>query len=190
MNTDTFLLLLDDTTIKGYEHRVTCELPMPDTDLSGNSSSTAVSEEGFKPKKLSISLKICFDDHEDLSSLVQLAEAVNSTGERKIYTIVNKLAKAYNIRQVRFTESLRASELANSLAWQVNFSLLEYNSVPEKVESAQAENTSNTSNNNDDAIGQDTPSATEDNQELTEFEKLLAKADAYFTPDNDDETTT
>ena len=189
MNNTTILLLLNDSVINGYEHRVTCELPMPDTDLSGNSSSTAISEEGFKPKKLSISLKIRFDDHDDLSSLVQLAEAVNSAGERKIYTIVNKLAKAYNIRQVRFTESLRASELANSLAWQVNFSLLEYNSVPEKVESAQADNTSNTSDN-DDAIVQDTPSATEDNQELTEFEKLLAKADAYFATKNDDETTT
>jgi len=185
-------LVLDSTPINGYDTKVNGELIMPDKDLSGNTSNSSTAEEGFKPKKISVSLKIKYVDINDLSALITLSQTLNSSDERKIYTIINQTAKAFNVRQVKFTERLRAAELDDQQAWQVNFTLLEHNSIPEKTEKRQAANnvveaesgnisqdsTVNSVIENDNAISLSKRSL---------FEQTLAFSDRRFEPD--DETT-
>ena len=134
-------LILDETTINGFGHKVTCELALPDEDLSGQSSSSAAAEGGIKPKRLRVQLNIKYDDRDDLADLVLLASATNDDGSRKKYKIVNDTATAFNIRQVRFTERFSAQELDNTQAWSVSFVLVEHISVPEKVEQKRIEST-------------------------------------------------
>ena len=128
------ILALDGTSIEGYDHKVTCDLPMPDEDLSGKSSSTAAAEGGIKPKRLRVSLNIKYENADHLADLVLLATDQNEDGARKRYDIVNKTAEAFNIRKVRFTERFNAQELGDIQAWAVSFVLVEHVSVQEKVE--------------------------------------------------------
>jgi hypothetical protein len=128
------VLSLDNSTIMGYEFIVTGEQPLPDEDLSAQSSSTLTAEQGFKGKRLRVSMKIKYDDSQQLKALVALATAINESGKRKVYTISNQTADAFGVRQVRFSERLTSQELNDSQAWSVSFVLLEHKSVPEKRE--------------------------------------------------------
>jgi len=128
-------LVLNDTKITGYGQKVTCELALPDEDLSGQSSSSAVAEKGFKPKRLRVSLNIKYENVSELSEIVLLSTATDETkGTRKVYNIENQTAKAFSVRQVRFTERVSAQELDDTQAWSVSFVLVEHLSIPEKVE--------------------------------------------------------
>ena len=40
------ILVLDNTNIEGYGHTVNCKLSLPESDLSGKSSSTCGAERG------------------------------------------------------------------------------------------------------------------------------------------------
>lgn len=131
--------LLGDFSVKGFELKVTAELALPESDLSGQSSSSASAEEGIKPKRLRVSLKIPYDDNKNLTSLITLAEATDANGSRKIYNIVNQTAEAYRIRQVRFTERFTAQEQDDSQAWGVTFVLVEQRSIPERIEQKRVE---------------------------------------------------
>ncbi|WP_438461946.1 hypothetical protein [Marinomonas sp. PE14-40] len=134
------VLALDKTKITGYGLKVTCELALPDEDLSGQSSSSATAEKGFKPKRLRVSLNIKYEDAAVLSDIVLLSTATHETkGTRKVYNIENQTAKAFSVRQVRFTERVSAQELDDSQAWSVSFVLVEHLSIPEKVEAMAIE---------------------------------------------------
>lgn len=128
------VLALDDTNIAGYGHKITCEQPLPDDDLSGQSSSSLSAENGIKPKRLRVSLNIKYSDIKNLAELVLLSTETTEDGSRKKYKIVNQTAAAFNIRQVRFSERFSAQELDGAQAWSVTFVLVEQLSVPEKVE--------------------------------------------------------
>lgn len=128
------VLSLDNNTINGFDCLVTGEQPLPDEDLSAQTSSTLTAEQGFKGKRLRVTLKIKFDDQSRLKALVALATAIDDVGRRKVYTISNQTADAFGIRQVRFSEQLRSQELADIQAWSISFVLLEHKSVPEKRE--------------------------------------------------------
>lgn len=128
-------LVLNDTKITGYGQKVTCELALPDEDLSGQSSSSAVAEKGFKPKRLRVSLNIKYENVSELSEIVLLSTATDEAKRtRKVYNIENQTAKAFSVRQVRFTERVSAQELDDTQAWSVSFVLVEHLSIPEKVE--------------------------------------------------------
>ncbi|BFM50575.1 DNA-binding protein [Marinomonas sp. THO17] len=129
-------LILNNTTITGYGLKVSCELPLPEEDLSGQSSSTATAEKGFKPKRLKVSLNIKYEDADVLSTILLLSSATDSgTGKRTVYNIDNQTASAFGVRQVRFTDRVSAQEMDGSHAWSVSFTLLEHLSTSEKIES-------------------------------------------------------
>jgi hypothetical protein len=130
------LLVIDDQEIPGYEMRIRCESPMPADDLSGQSSASLEAEKGHKPRTLRVSTKIRYQDKQQLHALVQLSTKL-ADGRRHVYTITNDTAAAFNIRQVRFSEKLAASEIDGEQAWAVDFVLREVLSVPEKVEAQQ-----------------------------------------------------
>nr|VFK16736.1 MAG: hypothetical protein BECKLFY1418C_GA0070996_102546 [Candidatus Kentron sp. LFY] len=178
MATNPTLIVLGKTAIPGYGLRVQCELPMPDKDLSGEGSGTAIAERGFKPKRLRVSLFIRYTEPEQLEALVRLAEATDDSGERVIYPILNETAKAFRIREVRFTERLQANEQDGTQAWQVSFHLVEHHSIPEKVEDRKTAPATVTTSETGKVV---TPEG-EPERELTSVERFLKWTDDRIGP--------
>ena len=128
-------LILNNTKISGYGVKVTCELALPEEDLSGQSSSSATAEKGFKPKRLRVAMKVKYDDASELANIVSLSTALDEDkGTRLVYNIENQTARAFAVRQVRFSDKVSAQELDDDQAWSVSFVLVEHLSIPEKVE--------------------------------------------------------
>ncbi|MNG03675.1 hypothetical protein D3C77_654110 [compost metagenome] len=75
-----------------------------------------------------------FNDEQALSRLFELADAKGDGGKRHIYRVGSLLAKSVKVRQAKFAGRITASEQEGLLAWQVQFTLREHNSVPEKRE--------------------------------------------------------
>jgi hypothetical protein len=123
------------------------EFPVPGTDmivnggfdyandsLAGESSGTETANKGIKPKSFTVSLKIPYDDANDLTALVRIAEAVDASGSQVVYDVVDITLNTFNVRKARFDRNFRASENESIMAWDVSFSLTEVSSTAEKVE--------------------------------------------------------
>lgn len=129
------ILTLDDTVIKGFGHKVSCRFSLPESDLSGKSSSTATAEEGDKACRLRVVMNVRYSEPQHLKEIKLMAMAKDSEkGTRKIYNIENQTAKAFGVRQVRFADEVSAQEKDEEQAWVVSFTLVEYLSTSEKVE--------------------------------------------------------
>lgn len=128
------MMLLDDFRIPGKDLRVVGNLELRTEDIAGETSGTDSVEKGIKPKILRVSVMLPFADSNDLKALVSKAEAVDSAGVRKIYTVSHLSANAAGIRQVRFFEHLNWREDRTLRIWRVSFTLQEYLSNPERVE--------------------------------------------------------
>ncbi len=180
------VLVLDQTSIQGYDQRVTASQDLPDKDLSADSSSTSVAEGGIKPTKLSVTLKIRYTDKLNLKSLVNLSRSVDDQGVRRVYQVINQTAQAYNVRQARFTERVRAAELSDQQAWQVTFTLLEHNSVPERTEDRQQTSSTTNQPSSDGTPTNTTNSAGEQGKVYTGVMKWLHVGNEMLRPDEDD----
>lgn len=167
-------LLLDRTSIQGHNLKVTANLKIESESLSGQTSSTADVHKGFKPKTLTVSLQIAYKNPDQLSSLIQLAQALEKTGKRKIYRVVNDTAATFGIKQAQFSDNFSAREDDNLKQWQVQFVLTEYRSTAEKTEQRQTTGTASTQSSTGEKIEAE---ESEQQQQLTSFEKLLKKAD-------------
>ena len=173
-------LRLGSFNVPGYGLQVTGDLEIRTEDLSGETSGSDLVSKGVKPKTLTVSLNIRFENEKDLRSLVRVAEARGSNGSLTVYTIVNRTANAAGMRQVQFTDHVRWAEQEGVRAWSVSFTLREYLSVPERVEQrekspATVSQTSAAQSLNDAA--ETTGAAEPTGQMLTNFEKLLALVD-------------
>ncbi|WP_447778837.1 baseplate complex protein [Aeromonas veronii] len=131
---NTAMLTLDGQPIVMKSMRITASMQFQDKDSSGQTSSTSRSEQGAKAKELDISGLIPFKDEQTLSRLFELADAKGDGGKRHIYRVGSLLAKSVKVRQAKFAGRITASEQEGLLAWQVQFTLREHNSVPEKRE--------------------------------------------------------
>ncbi|UOA08621.1 hypothetical protein [Methylobacter sp. S3L5C] len=173
---------LNGTKIPGYGQKVSVDLSLASEDMSGNSSHTPKAEKGDKAKSLKVQLTIKFSDEADLKSIVTMAEAKNSSGEREIYNIINQTANAVGMRKVNFTETLSIKENDGTEDWSINFSLTEYESVPEKKEARQAEKkvqsqTAKGTSVNGQTTATTTTPITDQAIELTPFEKIVKDFD-------------
>ncbi|MDX7786992.1 baseplate complex protein [Aeromonas caviae] len=128
------MLTLDGEPITMKSMRVSASMQFQDKDQSGQTSSTSSAEQGAKGKELDVSGLIPFKEERMLSRLFELADAKGSGGKRHIYRVGSLLAKSVKVRQARFAGRITASEQEGLLAWQVQFTLKEFNSVPEKRE--------------------------------------------------------
>ncbi|MDD5598558.1 MAG: hypothetical protein PHV82_11490 [Victivallaceae bacterium] len=108
-------------------------------DLSGQTSSSAFSSAGNKPKKISASLQIPTSWPEKLTELWNLADALDEKENPVVYTVADELCKASKIRQVIFAGSLDVKEDDTLLVYNVNFALQEFNSAAEKREEREKE---------------------------------------------------
>jgi hypothetical protein len=110
-------------------------------DMSGQSSSTGDADQGEKAATLDVSGLIAFRDLDQLVLLESMSSAKDENGDRKIYRVVNELATAFKIRQVKFVGKFSSVQQENPLAWRVAFTLRENNSVAEQKEMRNKENT-------------------------------------------------
>ncbi|MBD2815319.1 hypothetical protein ID850_11175 [Xenorhabdus sp. Flor] len=132
-------LALDGEAIPLKSLTVTPSVMFQDQDQSGQSSSTAVAEQGIKPKELRITGIIPFTEQKTLSRLFALAEA-KENGNLKRYRVANLTAQAINFRIGTFTGTIDASKVDGKQAWQVTFTLREHLSVAEKRDSRATSN--------------------------------------------------
>ena len=170
-----FFLRLGDFNVPGYGLSVTGDLEIRTEDLSGETSATDSAEKGVKPKALTVSLSIRFADEQDLRDLIRVAEAKNSDGSMKIYTVTNRTANAAGVRQVRFTDHVRWQEQDGLQAWSVSFTLREYLSVPERVEQREAQASTEAQASEGKVVAGSTAEQVQEPQ--TNFERLLSVAD-------------
>lgn len=130
----TAMLTLDGEPIVMKSMRISASMQFQDKDQSGQTSSTSSAEQGEKAKELDVSGLVPFNDEQTLSRLFELADAKGDGGKRHIYRVGSLLAKSVKVRQAKFAGRITASEQEGLLAWQVQFTLREHNSVPEKRE--------------------------------------------------------
>lgn len=175
-------LLLDGQQILGKNMKVTANLRIESDDMSGQTSNSATAHKGFKPKTLAITLQIAFVDQVQLRNLMRLAEATAGGGQLKMYRIVNDTAAAFGIREVQFSEGVSAREDDSLKQWQVQFTLSEKLSNPERVEKRRASNSVTSQSAPGTAVTGDGEDAREKSQELSGFEKTLKKLDDYLAP--------
>ena len=128
------MLTLDGEPIIMKSMRVSASMQFQDKDQSGQTSSTSSAEQGAKGKELDVSGLIPFKEDRMLSRLFELADAKGNGGKRHVYRVGSLLAKSVKVRQAKFAGRITASEQEGLLAWQVQFTLKEFNSVPEKRE--------------------------------------------------------
>jgi len=134
MQLNNFLIPGNNLVVKG-------NLEFRTEDIAGETSGTDSVEKGIKPKILRISVTIPFKMSQSLSDLIKTAEALDSSGERKIYTITDRTANAAGIRQVKFTDHFNWNEARTLQVWHVAFTLQEYLSNPERVEKREQDKT-------------------------------------------------
>lgn len=130
----TTMLTLDGEPIVMKSMRITASMQFQDKDQSGQTSATSSSEQGAKAKELDVTGLIPFKEEEQLARLFELADNKAKGGQRHIYRVGSLLAKSIKVRQAKFAGRITATEQEGLLAWQVQFTLREHNSVPEKRE--------------------------------------------------------
>jgi hypothetical protein len=137
---------------------------------------------GRNPKTLTCSMMVRYADAADLRALLRLAETTGSGGQPKLYRIVNDTAKAFGVRQVKFSDGVSAREDDNLRAWVIQFTLSEHLSNPERVEQRRQSAGVNAQAAAGQSVG---GSAAEDGAEsgpeLTGFEKTLKKLDGWLS---------
>lgn len=135
------MFALDGQTFAIKNLLVSFEREFKSQDMSGQSSSTGDADQGEKAATLSVSGLIAFRDLEQLVMLESMSSAKDDNGDRKIYRVVNDLASAFKIRQVKFVGKFSSVQQDNPLAWRVSFTLREYNSIAEQKETRTKETT-------------------------------------------------
>ncbi|MDW6005511.1 baseplate complex protein [Vibrio mangrovi] len=124
------------------------ERELKSKDMSAQSSGTEEAEQGDKAAILNVSGLIAFHDIHKLGVLQMMSSAKDSKGNRMVYTIVEEMANAFKIKDVRFSGRFSATQQENVMAWQVSFQLKESNSVAEQKEARQKEQTKATPTQN------------------------------------------
>ncbi|HDR2889430.1 TPA: hypothetical protein I4G69_000240 [Enterobacter asburiae] len=171
--TSTPTLALDGEAIPLQNMRVTLSMQFQDKDQSGQTSSTAKTEQGVKGKEMRISGLVPFSRPEILKRIFELGMATGSNGQRKRYRVAHQTARAVGLREVMFTGNIDAPEQDGRMAWIVTFTLTEQMSVPEKREKRANSKTTATKQT---ASGSGSSSAaTEDDTKMTWFESKVLK---------------
>lgn len=164
-------MLLNNYMLPQQDLVVSVHTTFENTDISGDTSSTADIDGGIKAKRVNVSFLIPFNKMDQLEAFYAIAHAKNDQGDLVIYDIVEESCNAAKIRQAKFTGNIRVNESATRNAWQIHFSLLEQFSVPEKMDARQA-------NINDSLLGQQLPINT---PQGNTFEAMMAIVNETFS---------
>lgn len=168
---DNIVLALDGESIVLKNPSISAEYDLPDEDQSGQSSSTNSSEQGIKPKKLNISGLIEYSTPDYLSRLIELSYQTDRGGAKKLYRIANSTANVINLREGVFSGKISIAPHSTLLAWQINFTLSERKSVPEKREARAQQRAQENGEQTVDAVGEEMPAEKSETEERTWFEE-------------------
>ena len=171
---ETTFFALDGEGVWMDQLLVSPSMQFKEKDQSGQTSSTANSEQGIKGKELRVSGLIAFDKEEHLQRIFQLASATEKSGSLKTYRVAHPTARVINFREGTFTGEIAAIAQTDLLAWQVSFTLREKVSVPEKREARKGNQTGATKQGGA-ASGGAGASANEDGTQLNWFEEKVLK---------------
>lgn len=168
---DNIVLALDGESIILKNPSISAEYDLPDEDQSGQSSSTNSSEQGIKPKKLNVSGLIEYSTPDYLSRLIELSYQTDRGGAKKLYRIANSTANVINLREGVFSGKISIAPHSTLLAWQINFTLSERKSVPEKREARAQQRAQENGEQTVDAVGEEMPAEKSETEERTWFEE-------------------
>lgn len=116
------------------ELNVSLKLSLKNESISANTSASDTINKGTKPKSIYVAGVVKFEDQDHLKELVKLAELTDADGIRQVFTINDKTAEIGDVRQVQFNNDFNVKKMAKFEAWNVDFSLLQKNSVAEAKE--------------------------------------------------------
>lgn len=175
------MLMLGDTTIHLHHFKLQARFHIASQAIGGHTSNSERAEQGIKPALLTVSGTISFEHVDHLKQLRRLATATTQTQARVRYRITNDTANALDIKNVQFVDDVAIDEMANQRAWTVRFSLVEYHSVPEKIE----ERASQQPNTQPARPIENVPLAPQATQQRTGFEQLLTHIDNALAPSHE-----
>jgi hypothetical protein len=168
-------LALNGEAIQLKNMRVTITQQFQDKDQSGQTSSTAKSEQGMKGKELRVSGEVPFRNKEILRRIFELASATDASGQRQKYRVAHEQARVVNFREAIFTGTLDAPQQDGKMSWLVTFTLTEHISIQEKRE-ARATGKTTAKKQVAGSTGQaGTEPAGEDEEKMTWFERKVLK---------------
>lgn len=167
-------MMLDEFKVTGKNLKVNAVLRIKSARLNGSTSSTASAHQGYQPKRLTVTVQISHDQPDDLKQIFNAAETLGDNESPKIYTIVDKTANAIGVKQCQFMGDVRVRQKGSQKAWQVSFTLVEHLSVAEKIEQRQPQQTAIETSTDGQTV---TANETQDEIQLTEFEKVLRSLD-------------
>lgn len=168
-------MMLDDYVVPDKNLRVTMTMQFDSESLGAQTSATDTAHKGIKPKAFNISLSIPFKEADQLSKLISIAQATRSDGALHVYDIVDQTANAVKVRQVKFSDSFAAREDGQLQAWNVQFSLTEYLSVPEKAEQRTETGAASAQTADGEVVSSSDSQTDDDLKPKTGFEQLLYK---------------
>ena len=116
------------------ELNVSLKLSLKNESISANTSASDTINKGTKPKSIYVAGVVKFEDQDHLKELIKLAELTDQDGTRQVFTINDKTAEIGDVRQVQFNNDFNVKKMAKFEAWNVDFSLLQKNSVAEAKE--------------------------------------------------------
>ena len=171
------MLTLNTTQIRGKNITVRANFRIESKELSGQTSSSDRSEEGIKPCTLSVSVQISFAESQNLTRLREMATALDTAGNLKVYDIVNETAAAMKVRQVTFTDNFSVAQAGSLNAWQVSFTLAEYRSSPEKIEQRQPQKIAQMQTPEAGEVVSEIPPPTNQEEQLSMAKRILKHID-------------
>ncbi len=166
---------LNNYTVPNKEFKISVDMEFDASSLGAQTSSTESAHKGIKPKAVSVNLLIPHVNASDLTALTSIAESTGTDGSLTTYTVTDPLCNAMNIRKVTFAKNFTVADDMSLKAWRVSFSLVEYNSVPEKAEQRTTTKTTQIQSADGVDVG-------DSSKELTGFEKILLFGDNLFKP--------
>tara|TARA_R110002051_G_scaffold183347_1_gene252910 strand:- start:1747 stop:2328 length:582 start_codon:yes stop_codon:yes gene_type:complete len=116
------------------ELNVSLKLSLKNESISASTSASDTINKGTKPKSIYVAGVVKFEDQDHLKELIKLAELTDEDGIRQVFTINDKTAEIGDVRQVQFNNDFNVKKMAKFEAWNVDFSLLQKNSVAEAKE--------------------------------------------------------
>ena len=124
--------------LKLFDLRVGFKLSLKNKAVGSSTSSSETLNQGTKAKVISVAGSLTYEEEQHLTDLIKLAEAVKDDGSRQEYTLEDKTANVGDVRQVTFHQDFDVKKMPKFEAWQVSFSLLQFNSVAEQKEQRAA----------------------------------------------------
>lgn len=126
--------------LPGFNHKVTWSGGIKSRDISGDSSSTAESHNGFKAVLITITFNIRFGDIEAFQALAEIFYAVKDA-EPVVYDIIHEELNTFGVNQVKFIDDVRSAPDGQQKVYNITLTIKQERSDPEISEERKTSST-------------------------------------------------